>query len=79
MVKIMERNIKRKSNIEIKDSVNQGENNNMPNGGIIRFITILVPAIILGILGNTLFGAEGAMIGFLIGLIIGAILIYRGV
>ena len=75
----MKRNIVGKSKIEIKDVEKQEENKNMPNGGILRFVTILVPAIILGILGNMFFGAEGALIGFLIGLIIGGILMFRGV
>jgi hypothetical protein len=75
----MKKDIIRKTKIETKDIKKIEENKDMPNGGIFRFITILLPSILLGILGNMLFGAEGALIGFFIGLIIGVILTFRGV
>lgn len=75
----MKRNIVEKPKIETKDIEKQEENGNMPNGEIIYFIRILMPGIILGILGNIFFGANGALIGFFIGIMIGFILRIRGV
>jgi uncharacterized ion transporter superfamily protein YfcC len=75
----MKKDMIRKSKIEAKDIEKQEENKDMPNGGIIQFVKILLPGIVLGILGNMFFGADGALIGFFIGIIIGFILMMRGV
>ena len=62
----MKKNVVEKSKIETKDIKKQEEKKSMPNGGIIHFVKILLPGIVLGILGNMFFGVNGALIGFLI-------------